>query len=121
MKFTKIILLLSLFFCSCKSQNCNLLPNQFANYYEAKEIIQKTKFTLIETLNTDRSSWIRSGKYCSCDLKVGFFLYKTNKETYIHQNVPIEIWNELKGASSIGSYYNLNIKHKYQLNINKMQ
>lgn len=31
--------------------------------------------------------------------------------------MPIEIWNELKQASSIGSYYNRNIKHKYQLNI----
>ena len=115
MKFTNIIILFSLLFYSCKSQNCSVLPNEFTNYAEAKELIQKTKFNLTENLNTDKSSWIKSGKYLSCDFKVGFFLYETEKETYIHQNVPIEIWNELKQASSIGSFYNRNIKHKYQL------
>ena len=104
---------------SCKSQNCRELPNEFINYVEAKELIQQTKFDITENLNADKSSWIKSGKYFSCDLKVGFFLYETDKETYIHQNVPVEIWNELKKASSIGSYYNRNIKYKYQLNIKK--
>jgi len=108
-----------LLFYSCKSQNCSLLPNEFASYNEAKKIIQKTKFNFTENLNTDKSSWIKSGEYFSCDLKFGFFLYKTDKETYIHQNVPIEIWNQLKQASSIGSYYNRNIKHKYRLIIIK--
>lgn len=119
MKIAKIIIVLSLFFCSCKSQNCSELVTEFKSFDEAETLVKKTKFPLTENLNTDRSSWIRSGKYYSCDLKVGFFLYKTDKETYIHQNVPIEIWNELKQASSIGSYYNRNIKHKYQLIIKK--
>jgi hypothetical protein len=117
MKVVKIIIALSLFFCSCKSQNCSELKTEFKSFDEAKELIQKAKFLLSETLNAERSSWIKSGKYFSCDSKVGFFLYKTDKETYIHQNVPIEVWNELKQASSIGSYYNRNIKHKYQLSI----
>ena len=119
MKFTNIIIIFSLLFYSCKSQNCSVLPSEFTNYGEAKELIQKAKFILTENLNTEKSSWIKSGKYFSCDLKVGFFLFKTENETYIHQNVPIEIWNELKQAPSIGSYYNRNIKHKYQLNIKK--
>jgi hypothetical protein len=119
MKFTKIIFALSLFFCSCKSQNCSELINEFKNYDEAKVLVQKTNFSFTETLNAEKSSWIKSGKYLSCDSKIGFILYKTDKETYIHQNVPIEIWNELKLASSIGTYYNRNIKHKYQLNIKK--
>lgn len=119
MKFIKSVIIFSLLFYSCKSQNCSVLTNEFSNYDEAKEKIQKTKFTLTENLNTGMSSWIKSGKYFSCDLKVGYFLYKTEKETYIHQNMPIEIWNELKLASSIGSYYNRNIKHKYQLVIKK--
>jgi hypothetical protein len=119
MKFAKIIIALSLFFSSCKSQNCNELINEFKSFEEAKALIQKTNFSYTETLNAEKSSWIKSGKYFSCDSKVGFFQYKTEKETYIHQNVPIEIWNELKQASSIGSYYNRNIKHKYQLIIKK--
>jgi len=119
MKITKIIFVLSLIFYSCKSQNCSELTNEFKNFEEAKGLIQKTNFSFIEVLNTEKSSWIKSGKYYSCDSKIGFFLYKTDKETYIHQNVPIEIWNELKQASSIGSYYNRNIKHKYQLIIKK--
>lgn len=119
MKIAKVIIALFLFFYSCKSQNCSELINEFKNFDEAKALIQKTKFILTENLNTDKSSWIKTGKYFSCDLKVGFFLYKTDKETYIHQNVPIEIWNELKQATSIGSYYNRNIKQKYQLIIKK--
>ena len=119
MKFTKIITLFCLLFYSCKSQKCNVLPNEFKNFDEAKVLIQKANFSFTEILNTEKSSWIKSGKYFSCDLKLGFFLYKTDKETYIHQNVPLEIWNELKQASSIGSYYNRNIKHKYQLTIKK--
>ena len=119
MKVIKIIIVLSLFFCSCKSQNCNDLKSEFKNFNEAETLIKKTKFAFTENLNTDKSSWIRSAKFYSCDLKVGFFVYATDKETYVHQNVPIEIWNELKQASSIGSYYNRNIKHKYQLIIKK--
>ena len=119
MKILNTIVAFSFIFISCKSQNCSLLTNEFESYDAAKAIIQKTKFALTENLNTEKSSWIKSGTYFSCDLKVGYFLYKTEKETYIHQNMPIEIWNELKQASSIGSYYNHNIKHKYQLNVKK--
>ena len=119
MKIVNIIFALSLIFCSCKSQNCSELIPEFKNFDEAKALIQKTNFSFTETLNAEKSSWIKSGKYFSCDSKLGFFLYKTEKETYIHQNVPIGIWNELKQANSIGSYYNRNIKHKYQLNIKK--
>ncbi len=119
MKFTNIIIAFSLIICSCKSQNCSVLTNEYETFEKAKEIIQKTKFAFTDNLNTDKSSWIRSGTYYSCDLKVGYFLYETDKEIYIHQNLPVEIWNELKQASSLGSYYNRNIKHKYQLTINK--
>lgn len=119
MRFTKIIIAISLLVYSCKSSNCNELKNEFQTYAKAKEVIEQTEFPFKEMLNTDKSSWIKSATFYSCDLKVGYFLYRTKKSTYIHKDMPIELWNELKEAKSIGAFYNKNIKKKFQLIIPK--
>jgi hypothetical protein len=36
-------------------------------------------------------------------------------KSYIHKNVPIQVWNEFKKATSFGKFYNRNIKGVYQM------
>ena len=42
-------------------------------------------------------------------------LYVTfsNKHTFRYNKVPLEVYNELKDASSVGKYFNANIKNSY--------
>jgi len=113
------ILLLVVALSSCGGSNCDKLPTYFNSYSEAEKQIQNSHFNLKEEVNTNKISWIRGAKYFSCDNKTGFFFLQTDREDYIYQNLPIEIWNGFKNASSFGSYYNANIKHRYQLQLTK--
>ena len=100
-----------------ENTSCQNLPEIFENYEDAHSKIHKTKFYFIENLNTSKSSWIRGASYFSCDGKFGFLSIYTDKKEYIHQNVPIELWNSFKQAESFGRFYNKHIKHKYHLKI----
>lgn len=62
-----------------------------------------------------KNSWVRGASYHSCDKKFGYFIIKTDKRSYIYKDLPINIWNSFKKASSFGSYYDRNIKNRYQL------
>lgn len=95
--------------------DCNKLPNNFYSYSEAMSKIENTKFTLTDYVNTSNSSWIRGASYYSCDKKLGYFIIKTDKRNYIYKDLPLNIWNGFKNASSFGSYYERNIKNRYQL------
>lgn len=77
--------------------------------------MQSVDFNFIDDLDTSGSSWIRSAKYYSCDNIVGYLIFTTDKKEYIHINVPLEVWQQFKEASSFGRFYNQNIKYKYQL------
>lgn len=111
------ILLLIALTSSCKSQNCKALPTSFPSYLGAIKQVRNSNFTSSEKLNTDKSSWIKGLQFYSCDSKVGFLIIQTDNKEYIHQNLPVEIWNELKVAESFGSFYNNRIKNKYQLTL----
>ena len=80
--------------------------------------IKGAEFKIFETIDTRKSSWIRGLSYLSCDGKSGFMIMTTDSKSYIHQDVPIEIWNDLKSADSFGTYYNEKIKHRYRISIN---
>lgn len=111
------IFLFSLIIFSCKSQDCNNLPDNFISYTQAISLVKKSSFKIEETANTSNSSWIRSAKYYSCDGQTGYFIYTTKDHEYIHKGVPVNVWEEFKKASSKGSYYDRNIRYKYQLNL----
>jgi hypothetical protein len=97
---------------------CKDLPASFKSYTEAISKIKEAKFKIKESANTSGSSWVTSANFYSCDGESGFLIYTTNKGyEYIHQGLPISIWNGFKNASSKGSYYNANIKRRYQLRI----
>lgn len=110
-----IILFSLLFSQSCSSQPCSELPDKFKSYDEAAIKISKAAFKITETVNTSRSSWIRSAKYKSCDGLTGYLLIGTEEKEYIHKGVPIGIWKSFSKATSLGSFYNENIKNRYWL------
>lgn len=104
-----------LFFISCGNKNCNDLNSNFKSFDDAIEVVRETNFSIEEKVNTD-SSWIDSIEYYSCDEQLGFLIINTNKgRSYIHKNVPIQVWNEFKNASSYGKYYNNFIKGRYTM------
>ena len=104
---------------SCRSQDCNKLPQSFSSYGQAIRLVKNSDFIITEEANTSESSWITSANYYSCDGETGYFIYTTNRGyEYIHKGVPLRIWNGFKNASSKGSYYDANIRKKYQLRLN---
>jgi hypothetical protein len=95
--------------------DCNKLQSNFSTYNEAMSKIKSTKFTISDNVNTSRSSWVRGASFYSCDAKKGYFIIYTDTRNYIYKDLPISIWNGFKSASSFGSYYDKNIKNRYQL------
>lgn len=103
---------------SCHSQNCGTLPNSYKSYNEAIVTVENSSFKISESVNTSKSSWIRKAHYYSCDGQTGYFIIQENDKTYIHANVPIDVWQGFKNADSFGSYYDHNIRGRYRLNLN---
>ena len=108
-------ILICIFLIACEKDDCNKLQTNFSSYDEALDKIKGTKFNLMEKVNTSTSSWVRGASFYSCDEKLGYFIIKTDKGNYIYKNLPLSVWNGFKNASSFGSYYDSNIKHKYHL------
>ena len=113
MKFTSLFLVL--LFVSCNKTNCNDINSDFNSYNNAIEVVQNSSFAIEEKVETD-SSWIDSIEYYSCDEASGYLILNTKKgKSYIHKNVPIQVWNEFKKADSFGRFYNQNIKGNYNM------
>ena len=113
----KILITLGLLiiFQNTFSQDCNRIPTSFVNYDQALAQVKSASFRIKENVNTSKSSWIRSAIYYSCDSRKGFLIIKTDDREYIHQDVPIEIWNGFKNATSFGKYYDSYIKRRYKV------
>jgi len=103
---------------SCSSQNCEDITATFTTYKEVISIIDKTTFSLEDSVNTSKSSWIRKANYYSCDKTISFFVLKTDKKNYVFENVPILVWKQFKKADSFGKFYSSNIRNKYHLYLN---
>lgn len=104
--------------CSKEKQNisdCSEIKLPFKSYSEAQNTVQSVDFKIEDKVNTSKSSWIRGAKYYSCDGRRGYFIFSTDKKDYIHEGVPIEIWEGFKNAESFGKFYNQNLKHNYTL------
>ncbi len=119
----QILVFLSLFLFTINAvaqspKSCEKLPASFPSYESAMQQIKGAEFKIFETIDTRKSSWIRGLSYLSCDGKYGFMIMTTDSKSYIHQNVPIDTWNDLKNADSFGTYYNEKIKHRYRISIN---
>ena len=101
---------------SCTSQNCETINSNFSSYGEAVKTVRGADFNFTDKCDT-KSSWIKSAKYYSCDNVKGYLIFKTDKKTYIHKDLSLDVWRKFKNAESIGSYYARNIKGRYQLKI----
>jgi len=114
------LLVACIVFLSCSQLNCNDLPQSYRSYEEAVSTIRNAKFNLHEKIKTSKSSWIRGAEYYSCDNKTGYFILilKTDSKEYIHNDMPVNVWESFKNAESFGKFYNTNIKHKYYFKLN---
>jgi hypothetical protein len=111
-----LIFILSTVLISCTSKtSCSKIPNAFESYDEAQQILNKTNFNYTDKVNTDESSWIKGASFYSCDRQLGFFVLETDKQIYIHKEMPIEVWKEFKDAQSFGGFYNSAIRGRYLL------
>lgn len=116
MKYFNLFFLFFIF--SCSTKNCSEINSNFTSYNNAIEIVQNSSFAIEEKVDTD-SSWIDSIEYYSCDEVSGYLIMNTkNGGSYIHKNVPIQVWNDFKNANSFGRFYNQNLKGNYHINNN---
>lgn len=114
-KFLFLSLMLSLLSLTgfCQS-NCNNLPKHYNNYNEAIKIIKNAKFSIVDYVNTDRSSFIRGASYYSCDKNYGFMIVGIGNKQYLYNGVPYSVWQQFKQANSFGSFYDTYIKGRYR-------
>lgn len=66
-----------------------------------------------EMINITSSTGIISATYES-SIKYLTVTFKTGK-SYGYSEVPIEVWNSFKEATSKGSFFSRNIKNKYKM------
>jgi len=100
-------------FNTCFQPNCEQLPKSYDSYDGALSLIRSAEFQFKDEANTSKSSWIRGAKYYSCDGKTGYFILITDSKEYLHDGMPLDVWEGFKNAESYGKYYNDYIKHKY--------
>ncbi len=117
MKWLMSLLLTGMLSSGCTAQSCAELPASFPDYDTAERLVLQAHFPIDETVDTSRSSWIEGARYLSCDGKTGFLLLRAGGRTYVHQDVPLEIWEGFKSAASLGSYYNRLLKGRYRLKL----
>jgi hypothetical protein len=99
-------------------EKCADLPRTFSSYEEAMDQVRSRTFEIAEEQNTDESSWVRGAEFYSCDGATGYFILHTDDRAYIHADLPEEVWQAFKSASSFGTYYNTNIKRRYRMALN---
>ena len=72
-----------------------------------------------DSKSTSNSSWIRKISFYECEGTTGFVIIQTDKDEYIHSNVPKTIWANFKEADSFGEFYNQNLKGKFRFSLKK--
>ena len=114
MKQLYLLLVCLVFIVGCKTGDCNAL-GKFSSYEDAISKVKSASFNVTETLDAERSSWIKDVSYYSCDGLSGYLILKTSEKEYIHYGVPSKVWESFKGASSLGSFYDHFIRGRYGL------
>lgn len=116
MKKYYLLSLLTIMSLSSKAQlkHCDQLPVKFENYNKAIYIIENTKFSFVDAVNTSSSPEIKAAEFFSCNEENGYLFIKLVKQTLIYQKIPIDVWFELKNADFFEKYYDANIKKQYK-------
>jgi hypothetical protein len=118
----RLILFVALIFfgiiLNAQIDNCIHSNTNWKSDKNAIETIEKESFAYTDMINGEEDSWMQSAHYYSCNKEFGFVIVKGNRKCFIHQNVPVNVWEALKSANSKGGYYNFYIKNKYKLQKN---
>jgi hypothetical protein len=117
--FSFVVILFSFTISCLQKESCEQLYTQFESYDKAVNKIKSTHFKIEESANTSKSSWIKNASYYSCDGQKGFFILETSKKQYLFSDLPYEVWKDFKVAESFGTFYNENIRDKYNLSLTK--
>ena len=127
---TALFLAITIFcFLSCGNENhissksnsksssltCNEIPKTFTSYNEAIQQVRSKRYKIQESVNTNKSSWIRGAEFYSCDGSVGYFILGTDKRDYIHERLPLSVWQSFREADSFGEFYNTHIRGRYRM------
>lgn len=117
------IYLIISFSTSCKSNlDCEGISSGFISYEQAESLIREATYSFKDT-NYPNSDWIEKLEFFSCDGSVGYLILSTKKgKSYLYQNIPIDVWEELEKADSKGKVYHKRIKsnNDFQLIFNKL-
>lgn len=113
-----LIVLFIILVASCDAQTCKTLKEDFTSYENAISKVRSTEFVYQDQIDIIDSSWLIYAEYYSCDNQIGYFIITTNtNKSYIHKNLPFNVWSEFKKSLSKGSFYNQNIRYRYPLKI----
>ncbi|HMJ48684.1 MAG TPA: KTSC domain-containing protein [Ferruginibacter sp.] len=116
---TLFICLLLLSHFNSHSQDCKGLPSRYSSSSEAINRVKNSSFVLKDKLPDGKSEKIVSANYYSCDGEFGYMVYVYGKRarSFIHAQVPKNIWLEFKNAPSSEAYYDSNIRDKYKIEL----
>ena len=119
MKKTLLLVFCVTSLLACKSKtDCSDLSGTYTTFEEARKDITKANYPVKHIQSTPESSWIKRIEFYSCNGKEGYLvIYTTRAEEYIHEHVPIVIWEEFSKSTSKGSYYNTNLVNRYVFEI----
>ncbi|MFZ1790972.1 MAG: KTSC domain-containing protein [Saprospiraceae bacterium] len=111
----RLFVLIIIVFVSCKNNSCEIEHKRFNTYENAVLIVRNSQFEYYDFITTNKSTWIDKAEYYSCDKKIGYLIIEVDSRTYIHKDLPYQIWNDFKTANSFGAFYNKIIKGKFSL------
>lgn len=95
----------------------NTAAPPFATYDEAIDWVRNSSGLSCESTDTERSSWIHSAEYCSNGSGTGYAIFELRDREYIHAGVAESVWLEFTQATSLGQYYDYNIRGRYRLHL----
>jgi hypothetical protein len=113
--FLLILLIFAGMYLNAQIDNCLHTTTSWKSEKEAIISIESSSFRKTETVYGDEASWLGSAHFYSCDQDFGFMIVKSAKKSFVHQGVPVKVWEAFKSAKSKGGYYNFYIKNKFRI------
>lgn len=115
----RFVLLISLLliglYLNANKDSCFQAPENWKSEKDAIKLIENAIFSNSESVKPSAKSWMTSAHFYTCNNEFGYLIVKSEKKTFVHQDVPVAIWNALKDARTIGGFYNFYIKNQYRL------
>ncbi len=88
-----------------ENTDCQSLPEEFSGYKQALELIEASRFYYQQNIKTTRKQGLMEAAYYSCDFKQGYLVVVLDGKKILHQEVPLEQWEEFQQTPDIDGYY----------------